>query len=387
MAIPLAAQAHRSLMNGLRPACDSPRACGWVGVHLLFVLLLASCAGPGSRQAPNPADVRAAIESALPGVSDRTGWTADIADAFTELNLPPTRENACAVVAVIEQESGFHVDTAVPGLGKLSLHTIDARAAHAGVPLAIVHAALDLKSSTGRTYRERIRAARTEKQLSDVYEDFIGRVPLGRTIFASWNPIRTRGPMQVNVAFAERFEAIKPYPDHDPRRDLRDELFTRRASIYFGVAHLLDYQAPYGRYLYRFADYNAGQYASRNAAFQRAASLVAGMPLTADGALLANDTSAKGAGRTERVLRAIAGRLRLSDAAIHTALTEGTAQSFEQTPLYHRVFVLADRKRGSRLPRAALPQIRLEGPKIERSLTTDWYARRVNGRFDRCVRA
>ena len=374
-------------MNGLRPACDSRRAFGWVGVPLVFLLLLASCAGPRFRQAPNPADVRAVIDGALPAVSDRTAWTADIADAFAELGLPPTRENACAVVAVIEQESGFRADAAVPGLGKLALRTIDARAAHAGVPLAIVHAALDLKSSTGRAYRERIRAARTEKQLSDVYEDFIGRVPLGRTIFASWNPIRTRGPMQVNVAFAERFEAIKPYPDHDPRRDLRDELFTRRASIYFGVAHLLDYQAPYGRYLYRFADYNAGQYASRNAAFQRAASLVAGMPLTADGALLANDTSAKGAGSTERVLRAIAGRLRLSDAAIHTALTEGTAQSFEQTPLYHRVFALADRKRGSRLPRAALPQIRLEGPKIERALTTDWYARRVNGRFDRCVRA
>jgi uncharacterized protein DUF1615 len=373
-------------MNGLRPACDSRRAFGWVGVPLVFLLLLASCAGPRSRQAPHPADVRAVIDGALPAVSDRTAWTADIADAFVKLGLPPTRENACAVVAVIEQESGFRVDAAVPGLGKLALRTIDARAAHAGVPLAIVHAALDLKSSTGRTYRERIRAARTEKQLSDVYEDFVGRVPLGRTIFASWNPIRTRGPMQVNVAFAERFEAIKPYPDHDPRRDLRDELFTRRASIYFGVAHLLDYQAPYGRYLYRFADYNAGQYASRNAAFQRAASLVAGMPLTADGALLANDPGAKGAGGTERVLLAIAGRLRLSDAAIHMALKEGTAQSFEQTPLYHRVFALADRKRGSRLPRAALPQIRLEGPKIERPLTTDWYARRVNGRFERCVR-
>lgn len=374
------------LMNGPRPACDPLRAFRWLGASLVSLLLLVSCAGPGSRQALNPADVRGIIDSALPAVSDRAGWSSDIADAFIKLGLPPTRKNACAVAAVIEQESGFRIDAAVPGLGKLALRTIDARAAHAGVPLAIVHAALDLRSSNGRTYRERIRAARTEKQLSDVYEDFIGRVPLGRRLFASWNPIRTRGPMQVNVAFAQRFEALKPYRYHDPRRDLRDELFTRRASIYFGVAHLLDYQAPYDRYLYRFADYNAGQYASRNAAFQRAASLVAGMPLIADGALLANDPGAKGAGSTERVLLAIAGRLRLSDAAIHLALQEGTAQSFEQTPLYRRVFALADRKRGSRLPRAALPQIRLEGPKIERRLTTGWYARRVNGRFESCAR-
>lgn len=351
--------------------------CGW---------LLASCAGQGPRVA-READVRAVVASALPStVSDRSGWSADIAGSFIELGLPPTRENACAAVAVIEQESGFHADPVIPGLGRLALRTIDARAAHAGLPLVLVHAALELKSTDGRSYRARIEAAQTEKQLSDVYEDFIGRVPLGRRLFASWNPIRTRGPMQVNVAFAEQFEAIKPYPYHDSRRDLRDELFTRRASIYFGVAHLLAYQPPYDRYLYRFADYNAGQYASRNAAFQQAASIVAGRPLTADGALLAHDPSVQGAGSTERLLFSIAGRLGESDAAIRDALAQGTAASFEQTALYRRVFELADRKSGRRLPRAVLPRIRLEGPKIERRLTTGWYARRVNGRFETCVR-
>lgn len=361
-----------------------------LAVTSLSILLLASCAGPGSRfarEAPHPVNVRAVIDSALPAaVSDRAGWIADIAMSFTKLGLPPTRQNACAVAAVIEQESGFQVDPVIPGLGKLALRTIDARASRAGVPLALVHAALDLKSTDGRTYRERIRAARTEKQLSDVYEDFIGRVPLGRRLFASWNPIRTRGPMQVNVAFAGRFEAVKPYPYHVSGRDLGDELFTRRASVYFGVAHLLDYQAPYDRYLYRFADYNAGQYSSRNAAFQEAASIVAGEPLTADGALLAHDRDAKGAGSTQRLLLAIAGRLNLSDADIHAALEQGTAASFGQTTLYRRVFALADRRSGRRLPRAVLPQIRLEGPKIVRPLTTGWYARRVNGRFERCLR-
>lgn len=360
----------------------------WHWILLLPLLLLASCAGPKlARNAPNPVQVRAVIRAALPiGIPDRAGWTADIAGGFTKLGLPPTRENVCAVVAVIEQESGFNVDPVIPDLGRVALQTIDERASRAGLPLVLVHGALDLKSSDGRTYRARIRAARTEKQLSDVYEDFTGRVPLGRKLFASWNPIRTRGPMQVNVAFADRFEAIKPYPYHDPRRDLRDELFTRRASIYFGIAHLLDYQAPYDSYLYRFADYNAGQYASRNAAFQQAASVAAGRPLTADGALLAADAHAQGAGSTERLLVAMAARLRLSDARIHESLEEGTAESFGRTTLYRRVFALADRKSGRRLPRAVLPRIRLGGPKIERPLTTAWYARRVNGRFERCLR-
>ena len=375
-------------MTVSRSAQDPRRvfaSCRLTACWLLGVLL-ASCAGQGSRVA-READVRAVVASALPpAISDRSGWSADIASSFTELGLPPTRQNACAVVAVIQQESGFQVDPVIPGLGSLALRTIDVRAAHAGLPLVVVHAALELKSTDGRTYRARIEAAHTEKQLSDVYEDFIGRVPLGRRLFASWNPIRTRGPMQVNVAFAEQFEDVKPYPDHDTRHDLGDELFTRRASIYFGVAHLLDYRPPYDRYLYRFADYNAGRYASRNAAFQQAASIVAGRPLTADGALLAHDQSVKGAGSTQRLLFAIAGRLGQSDADIRDALAQGTTASFEQTALYRRVFALADRKSGHRLPRAVLPRIRLEGPKIERRLTTGWYAQRVNGRFERCVR-
>jgi hypothetical protein len=363
-----------------------PRA--WRGILLLPILLLVSCAGPKlARNAPNPVEVRAVISRALPiGITDRAGWTADIAGGFTKLGLPPTRENVCAVVAVIEQESGFQVDPVIPNLGRIALQTIDERATRAGLPLVLVHAALGLKSSDGRTYRARVRAAKTERQLSDVYEDFIGRVPLGQRLFASWNPIRTRGPMQVNVAFAERFETVKPYPYHNPRRDLRDELFTRRASIYFGIAHLLDYQAPYDSYLYRFADYNAGQYASRNAAFQRAASVVAGRAVAADGALLPTDPKAKNAGSTERLLLAIAGKLRLSDSSIHEALEQGTEESFERTALYRRVFTLADRKSGRRLPRAVLPRIRLQGPKIVRPLTTAWYARRVNGRFERCLR-
>jgi len=363
---------------------------GRLAVASVSALLLISCAGPGSRfarQPSHPVDVRAVIDRALPAaVSDRAGWTADITLSFSKLGLPPTRANACAVVAVIEQESAFQVDPVIPGLGKLALRTIDERATHAGVPLVLVHAALDLKSTDGRSYRDRIRVAHTEKQLSDVYEDFTGRVPLGHRLFASWNPIRTRGPMQVNVAFAERFEAVKPYPYHASGRDLRDELFTRRASIYFGVAHLLDYPAPYDTYLYRFADYNSGQYASRNAAFQQAAAIAAGRPLTADGALLAHDPDVKGAGSTQRLLFAIAGKLRLSDDDIHAALEQGTEAGFGRTTLYRRVFELADRRSGRRLPRAVLPRIRLEGPKIVRPLTTGWYARRVNGRFERCLR-
>ncbi len=353
------------------------------------VLLLGGCAGEKPAVTPplNTADAKALIERSLPrNVPDRAGWVTDMYGAFTVLTITPTRENICAVVAVIQQESGFRVDPVVPNLGVIARKEIESRAARAHVPLLIVTGVLELKSSDGRTYGERIDAARTEKDLSDAYEDLIAAVPLGRTLFADRNPIRTRGPMQVNVAFAEKFSSAAPYPYPVPQ-SIADELFTRRGSVYFGIAHLLDYRAPYDIYLYRFADFNAGQYASRNAAFQNALSVASGIPLIPDGALLPHDSDANAPGATELALRALATQLKMSNGAIHSALTEGKTMGLESTPLYQRVFAMADQRSGLKLPRAMMPRIRLGGPKIKRNLTTDWYAHRVDDRFKRCLAA
>lgn len=303
--------------------------------------------------------------------------------AFKSLTVTPSRENICAVVAVVEQESGFRVDPVIPGLGGIARKEIKSRAARAHVPMIIVNGVLQLKSADGRSYGERIDAARTEKDLSDAYEDLIAAVPLGRTLFAQRNPIRTRGPMQVNVVFAEQFSASTPYP-YSVRSSIEDELFSRRGSLYFGIAHLLDYRAPYDRFLYRFADFNAGQYASRNAAFQKALEMASGVKLRADGALLPHAPDSE-PGATELAVRSIATRLKMSENGIHAALTDAKSKTFETTALYQRVFALADQRAGRRLPRARVPEIKLTGPKITRNLTTDWYAHRVDDRFRRCL--
>ncbi len=221
------------------------------------VALLASCRSEPPAPTVSQDEARNVIGQALPStLSDKAGWTEDIYQAFAHLTVTPSRENVCAVAAVIAQESSFKVDPVVPNLGIIAGQEIDRRAANAHMPHALIHGVLSLKSADGRTYDERIAAARTEKDLSDIYEEFISSVPLGRTLFEDKNPIRTRGPMQVNVAFAEQFAAATPYP-YPVKRSIPDELFTRRGSLYFGIAHLLDYRAPYQDYLYRFADYNA----------------------------------------------------------------------------------------------------------------------------------
>lgn len=353
---------------------------------LLIAALLAACASSERTEVPErrPADVRAQIVAAMPpGVPDRAGWAVDLYAAFAALGIDPSAGNLCAALAVAEQESTFRADPAVPNLPRIAWEEIDRRAERLGVPRMLVHAALQLSSPDGKRYSERIDAVKTERELSEIFEDFIGMVPMGQKLFAGYNPVRTGGPMQVSVAFAEQQAKQKPYP-YPVEGSIRHEVFTRRGGLYFGVAHLLDYTAPYDRPLYRFADFNAGRYASRNAAFQNAVSVASGIPLALDGDLVRED-GGDAPGQTELAVRSLAKRLDMSDGALRRALEQGDSAEFERGTLYRRVFELADRLDGRPLPRAVMPRIQLHSPKITRKLTTEWFANRVDERYRRCL--
>jgi hypothetical protein len=49
------------------------------------------------------------------------------------------------------------------------------------------------------------------------------------------------------------------------------------------------------------------------------------------------------------------------------------------------VYALAEAIEHKPLPRAQLPGITLKSPKITRKLTTAWFARRVDQRWQRCM--
>jgi hypothetical protein len=268
----------------------------------------------------------------------------------------------------------------VPGLPAMARREIDERAARHHIPKTLVNLALSVSSPNGLSYAERLRQAKTERALSEMFEDFIGTVPLGRRLFADLNPVRTGGPMQVRIAFAEAHVKTRKYPY--PLTDgVRREVFTRRGGLYFGIAHLLDYPVSYDSMLYRFADFNAGHYASRNAAFQQAVSSLSKTRLAIDGDLLREGSSEPS--QTELAVRKLADRLRLDERQIRRDLEREKTHEFEDTDVYRTVFELAD-ERGP-APRALLPDIRLESVKISRNLTTEWFARRVDTRYRRCL--
>jgi hypothetical protein len=359
------------------------------------LLLLAGCgttgrdASPEAQRAERRATMRGPVPIAplLPArVTERRGWAEDMSAAMKALGVEASAQNVCAVIAVTGQESDFRVDPAVPGLAALARKELERRRSSAGVPSLVVESALKLASSDGRSYNARLDAARTERQISDIFEDMAARLPLGKALIADHNPVRSGGPMQVSIAFAQLHADAKGYP-FKLTGSVREEVFTRRGGLYFGIAHLFDYPAPYDDIKYRFADYNAGRYASRNAALQKAVGALTGVELELDGDLLRyeNGRSTREVSRTEAAARRLAVHFEMSAADVRRDLELGQSGELERTRLYLSVFTLADGVAGKRAPRAVLPAIVIESFKTTRRLTSTAYAARVLDRYRGCL--
>ncbi|EFC55769.1 DUF1615 domain-containing protein [Enterobacter cancerogenus] len=358
-----------------------PRA---LPLSLLAAFVLAGCAEKGAeplKKGEKPVDVASVVRQKMPAsVKDRNQWADALAKTFESQKIAPTEANICSVLAVAQQESMYQSDPAVPGLNKIAWKEIDRRAESMHIPVFLVHTALKITSPNGKSYSERLDTVKTEKQLSAIFDDFINMVPMGQTLFGSLNPVHTGGPMQVSIAFAEKHTDGYPWKIDGT---VRQEVFSLRGGLWLGTYHLLNYPANYDEPLYRFADFNAGWYASRNAAFQNAVSRASGVKLALDGDLIAFGSSE--AGTTERAVRKLSAKLGMSDSDIRRQLEKGDSLAFEKTELYQQVFALAERKSGKALPRAMLPGIQLESPKITRNLTTAWFAKRVDDRRARCM--
>ncbi len=310
----------------------------------------------------------------------------DIQRAFSALKLPSTPQNICAVVAITEQESSFHAEPVVAGLPAIVRREIEQRQKKYQVPQWLVDQGLAMTSPNGLSYRQRIDRLKTENDVNRLYDDMISELPLGQTLLSDYNPVRTGGPMQVSLAFAREQVKSRPYP-YPYRGSLRSELFTRRGGLYFGIAYLLAYPVRYEDIVHRFADFNAGHYASRNAAFQKAIHALTGIGIDYDGDLLRYSGAdiANEPGQTVKAVLTLGPQLGLSDQAIHDDLALEKSPDFAKSALYAKTYELAQARLGRTLPREAMPEIRLTSPKISRQLTTAIFARRVYDRYRKCL--
>lgn len=315
------------------------------------------------------------IERLLPAyvVRDRRGWAKDLHASFKAHHVRINLENVGAAIAVIDQASRFIDDPVEHDLPCRALLTLEERARRAGVSRLLLGCLLRRRTRAG-TYRERIENVWSEKELSGILDDFLGSSSFVRKLP---HPVSSRGPMQVDVAFAERFVREHAIEAPYSRRDLAQQLFSRRVGLYFGVAKLLRHPAPYGA-LYRFGDYATEPFVSRNAAFQHAVAALSGEPLALEG-------MASGLGPTEHAIQMLAGKLNMGAHKIREDLATHRTEAFERTLLYMGVFHLAEKK-GRQVPRALLPRIDLRTLKHPQGLSTEAYAQQLHEGFVRWYR-
>ena len=385
------------------------RRRGW-----LIALLLAgasACREPPSPPPPparpppplGPAQVRAAFPD---GVGDPAGWAKDLLAAFSDSGLVPDAARVCAVVAVLQQESGFQADPPVANLGMLVRVRLKEEAERFGPlgPPAMERLLKDRAPGDRRTFEERIRRLRTERELDLLFRDMleaerrehpamVATANLLDSLFRGrrledLNPVTTAGSMQVSVRWAIDYAHGRGWPDEE--ETVRDALYTRAGGLRFGVPRLWGYALTDGDVLYRFADYNAGQYASRNAAVQRALAQLTGVRLVADGDLLVYGPDGRPTGEDSETLRAFrVFRERFvptfPEARLREDLQRGKEQSFEETPSYLALRRVYREQIGSPMPTAALPELELKSPKIRRGYSTAAYARNVLRHHRACL--
>jgi hypothetical protein len=352
----------------------------------------------------SPADTMRLAQRIIPAKNDPDGWGKDIWEALASNGIATKRSNICAVMAVIEQESTFTANPEVSGLGSMAENEItDKLSTIPMLPLTATQGVkwfLANRPTPEKSYIKLIRAARTERDLDLVFRNMafylfreyastaiLNAPPVARRVDGV-NPVSTLGSMQVSVRFAlNEIERVKGRRlEMNGIWKLRDELYTRQGGVNYGARMLLGYYAGYQSRLHVFADFNAGRYASRNAAFQHMAATLGARKLALDGDLLIYErgiaTSAVSA--TETVIRHL--NLGLKDEMLRADLLKEKTYAFRDTETYRRLAGRYARKTGKPAPYAMVPQIRLDSPKLSRSMTTERFAKAVMRRYEKCLK-
>jgi Protein of unknown function (DUF1615) len=358
---------------------------------------------------PAPSLTAAEIGVLIPGrTPERRAWSDAIFNALVANGVTTDRESACAVIAVIEQESGFNADPVVPGLARLVAARVEqykSRLGPAGDPL-FTRLLSGRAPDDPRTFQQRLATVRTERDVDLLFRDLLAYYEVnhpdlyavanlaGKLVdvnaLADLNPITTAGSMQVSVRFASDWARARKGMTATPAI-VRESLYTRTGGVYYGTARLLAYPVRYDQWLFRFADYNAGFYSSRNAALQSQLARLTGRPLALDGDLLAYDRNGDPRDEVSRSMAAVLAvaqqfSLHVSEPQIRRDLLLEKTLSFEDTATYRAIKAAIAGTSGGADVYATLPQVTLTSPKLSRARSTAWFAQSVDHRFRACTK-
>ncbi|HIQ35116.1 MULTISPECIES: DUF1615 domain-containing protein [Acinetobacter] len=344
-----------------------------------------------------------------PRVNGRQSWSQDIFDIMEQLKIPKTKQNVCSIVAVVDQESNFVADPTVPGLGEKAVQEINTRLNEkfeaklgemiGGTVAGYFEDVLKNQPTPENNYMSQMRKVKTERELDLLYREIFDYMSqhyhvsaltgaaklVGQDIGEKMNPITTLGSMQVHINYAKEHKR-----QSGNIAELRNDLYTQYGGLYYGIHRLMKYPADYDKAIYRFADYNSGMYSSRNAAFQSMLNALTDTEISLDGDLLLynKDGGIKATqSQTEKELIAAFAQnnVLVTPRQIRSDLKKEKEKKFEDTQTYLALQKLYQNKTNKEPMYAVMPQVVISGPKLSRDYNTNWFASRVNGRYESCM--
>lgn len=342
-------------------------------------------------------------------VQNRESWAKDMFDISQELNIPTTKDNVCTMIAVVDQESNFVANPVVPGLGDKAVKEVTTRLNEkfedklgetiGGTVATYFEQVLKTQPTPEDNYLKQMRKVRTEKDLDVLYREIFAYMAkhyhvsaltgaaklVGQDIGEKMNPITTLGSMQVHINYAKDNKRSSMSTN-----ELRDDLYTEYGGLYYGIHRLMLYPADYDKAIYRFADYNSGMYSSRNAAFQKMVDKLADADLALDGDLLSYDKNGDPRAATTTTEKTIISlfaknNILVTPRQLRNDLKKEKEKGFEKTQTYIAISKLYKEKTGKEPMYAIMPEVVISGPKLSRDYNTNWYASRVNGRYETCM--
>lgn len=351
------------------------------------------------------------IENAAPNVANSIKWASDLRSALKTHRLESSHEDICAMIAIINQESSFEENPHIRGLNDKAIQALASNlvtiAPLGHHTLVSMVAWLKHKPTIRNSYWHRLRNAKTQHDLDLTYRkiisdklllqdksiQFLQDNSLLRNSIEDNNNIHTIGPMQVAVSFvvqAEEQRLKRPLALSEIWA-IRDRLYTRKGGMYYGVLLLLGYDIGYDKKIYRFADFNAGRYASRNAGFQATIAALLNKPLATDGDLLIYDKQGKPTADISNSEQAIIDvvqkyQLALNAEKIRADLLQEKQINFHRTATYLAITQYYQTLMHVPAPFARVPNIVLHSEKITRIMTTEQFANKINARYQQCLK-
>ncbi len=360
---------------------------------MLWMLLLAcrtTTADPGMSADRVAAYVRS-------GTDEPLAWARAVRSGLTAAGRPVDEDHVCQVLAIIEQESGYDADPEVAGLAGIVERELETelKAKLGFLADEVASAVLDVApEGEEKTFRQQLHEVRTERDLDELFQAIVAhqeaRAPAVGTVVRALaprlverlNPVSTAGSMQVKVGWAQAHEVSKGM---EPEA-VRALMYTVEGGVRYGTLRLFE-TASYPEPIHRFADFNAGPYASRNAALQEQLSVLEGVELVRDGDLLAYNGRGKPVreqrGETYGTVMGFLAERGVGEKQGRKDLELEKSAELEGTSTWALVKE-AYREEHGEPAYAVVPKVQLDSPKLTGAWTTASFAERVQRRYEDC---